>query len=192
MHVDILDGTLFPVTNWFDAKAVGALRTPVKFELHFMVENPLPILKAWHHRVEGVIRAIVHAEMKRPMGAVLEAITDVYKLEAGLAVNPETPLTAIHDYLHAIDQLTVMGVHPGSSGQAFLGKSILEKIAQAHGHRPDLAIEIDGGVTGENLRALVDAGAARICAASLLFSAKDPLDALRKAQAGASTRRNAA
>ena len=47
VHVDILDGSLFGNTNWFDAKQVGALRTPVVFELHLMVENPLPIIAAW-------------------------------------------------------------------------------------------------------------------------------------------------
>jgi ribulose-phosphate 3-epimerase len=192
VHVDILDGTLFPSTNWFDAKAVGAMRTPVKFELHLMVENPIPIVAEWKKHVKGTSRAIVHAEMKRSLGAVLDHLESIEKLETGVAVNPETPLSAIHEVMHRISQLTVMGVHPGSSGQAFLGRMILEKIRQAREHRKDLAIEIDGGVTGELLAGLVQAGATRVCAASMLFSAGDPAKALRDAKSAVSTGRKRA
>lgn len=187
VHVDILDGTLFPVTNWFDAASVGAMRTPVRFELHLMVENPLPIIEAWKREVVGTRRAIVHAEMHRPLGAVLDHIKSVLKLETGIALNPETPLSAVHDVLHQVDQLTVMSVHSGSSGQAFLGELVLEKIRQAHAHRADLQVEVDGGATLELLAPLAQAGATRICAASMLFSADHPRDILLAAKTRVST-----
>lgn len=178
VHVDILDGSLFPETNWFDAKAVGALRTNVKYEIHLMVENPLPIITEWQRHVSGLVRAIVHAEMHRPIGAVVSQIRDLMKLEAGIAVNPETPLLAIHEMLHIIDQLTVMGVHPGSSGQTFLGEEILETIREARAHRADLPIELDGGAREDLFPALKEAGVTHVCAASAIFGAKDPKAAL--------------
>jgi ribulose-phosphate 3-epimerase len=180
VHVDILDGTLFPHTNWFDARAVGELATTVKFELHLMVTNPLPIVAEWKKFVPSTIRALVHAEIERPLGKVLQLIRQTHGLEAGVAVNPETPLEEIHEVFHELDALLVMGVHPGASGQPFEGDYILEKIAQARRHRPDLPIEVDGGVTKTLIPTLISAGATRICAASALFSTNNPHEALQE------------
>jgi ribulose-phosphate 3-epimerase len=180
VHVDILDGTLFPNTTWFDAASVGAMATNVRYELHLMVENPLPIIEDWKRHVKQTQRAIVHSEMHRPIGAVISHIRDMLQLEAGVALNPETPFSEAHEVLHELDQLTVMGVHPGQSGQAFLGDYLLEKIAEIRNHAPNLPIEIDGGVTRELLPRLIKAGARRICAASLVFDAKDPAAALQE------------
>lgn len=177
VHVDVLDGTLFPHVSWHDAVAIGAMKTPVKYELHLMVENPLPIIEAWRLNVAGFMRAIVHAEMHRPLATVVDRIRSM-ELEAGVALNPETPLSAIHEVAHVLNQLVVMGVHPGASGQSFLGERVLEVIREARRHLPNLAIEIDGGVTEELIQPCVQAGATRLCAASLLYSAPNPLASL--------------
>jgi ribulose-phosphate 3-epimerase len=180
MHVDILDGSMFGNMSWHDAQAVAAMRTNVRYELHLMVENPLPIVEDWHEHVKQTKRAIVHAEITRPFGTVIEHIRDMLKLEAGVAINPETPLEAIENVMHSIHELVVMGVHPGMSGRAFEGDYIVEKIRTARNHRPDLAIEIDGGVTAALLPRLAEAGATRICAASLIFASPDPTAALKE------------
>lgn len=185
VHVDILDGSMFGHTSWHDARAIAAMRTNVRYEIHLMVENPLPIVEAWHAHVKNTRRAIVHAEISRPFGAVLEHVRDMMRLEGGVAVNPETPLEDVENVLHRVDQLLVMGIHPGQSGRPFQGESILEKIRAARAHRPDLAIEIDGGVTAALLPELIRAGATRICAASAIFSADDPAAALSGLRAGA-------
>ncbi len=178
VQVDVLDGSMFGVTNWFDAVKVGAFSTDVKFELHLMVENPIPIIEAWKQHVPGLVRAIVHAEVSRPTGTLVDYIKEVLKLEAGMAVNPETPLSAIDQVMHLIDQLTIMGVHPGASGQSFIGDSIVKKIARARSHRSDLIIEMDGGLTDELIEPLTAAGADRLCAASLIFKNNDPTGTL--------------
>lgn len=180
VHVDILDGSMFPAMSWADAKAIGALRTHVKYEIHLMVENPLPIIEEWKRYVSGLHRAIVHAEIDRPLGAVVAHIRDLLHLEAGVALNPETPLSAIHEVLGIIDQLTVMGVHPGASGQSFLGEEIIETIRAARASRPDLPIEIDGGAREDLFPALKKAGVTHVCAASAIFGAKDPAAALAR------------
>ncbi len=182
VHVDILDGTLFPHMSWHDARAIGALATGVRFELHLMVTNPLPIIAEWKRLVPGTIRALVHAEIERPLGKVLEETRQTYGLEAGVAVNPETPLEEIHNVFHELDALLVMGVHPGSSGQTFEGTYILDKIRQARHHRPDLHIEIDGGVTKDLIPSLISAGVTRICTASTIFSTVHPEQAFRELQ----------
>lgn len=186
IQVDVLDGSLFPNTSWFDAERVGAIKTNVEIELHLMVENPIPIIEAWKKYVPTFKRAIVSAEMHRPTGAVTGFIRDELKLQVGVALNPESPLKEIEEVLHQIDQLTIMSVHPGRQGQTFgdpeHGGSlefILEKIAQARAHRPDLVIEIDGGVTAELIQALVKAGANRLCVGGTIFKSEDPTGTLR-------------
>lgn len=187
VHVDVLDGSLFPATSWFDAASVGAMRTGVKYELHVMTENPLSVIEAWKAHVPGLHRAITHAEIQQPVKAITTHIRQLLHLEAGIAVNPETPLEDVRDLLPHIDLLTVMGVHPGASGQAFLGASVLEKIREARRLHPNLPIEIDGGVRPELLGPLLKAGCTHVCAASMLFSTKDPTEALRTAQKAVST-----
>ncbi|MFH1404635.1 MAG: hypothetical protein ABIH21_00870 [Patescibacteria group bacterium] len=180
IHVDILDGSLFDNTSWFNALDVGAMRTKVKYELHLMVENPLPIIRDWKKHVIQTKRAIIQAEIERQLGAVIDVIHDELHLEAGISLNPETPLDEIHHMLHQIEHLTIMGIHPGLSGQPFLGEQIIEKIKCAHAHVPELPIEIDGGVTKENLKELTSVGITRICTASLLFHSGDVLSILNQ------------
>tara|TARA_Y100000031_G_C8107077_1_gene331572 strand:+ start:159 stop:815 length:657 start_codon:yes stop_codon:yes gene_type:complete len=180
IQVDVLDGTLFPNTCWYDPKRVGSMKTSIEIELHLMVENPIPIVEAWKNHVPTFKRAIVHAEMHRPTGTITGFIKDELGLEVGVAINPETPLKEIEDVIHHIDVLTVMGVHPGESGRAFEGEYILEKIAHARKHRPDLVIEIDGGVTDELIEPLVKAGVNRVCVASLIFKNDNPSDKLKE------------
>jgi len=186
VHVDILNGTLFPQTSWFNAHEVAKMATEVDFELHLMVHDPFPIVKTWADTVPNVRRAIVHAEMKEPLGETLSHIRK-RNVEAAVAINPETPLEPVHVALRNASQLTVMGVHPGASGQAFLGDAILEKIRSAAEFLPDLPIEIDGGVTEELLEPLVRAGATRLCVASLLYSSTDPVKTLRALRERVST-----
>ncbi len=187
IQVDVLDGTLFNNTSWFDPRAIGALKTNVDIEIHLMVENPLPIIEAFKQHVPTFKRAIVHAEMHRQLGSVVSHIKDILGLEAGVAINPETPLHEIEEVLHLIDQLTIMAVHPGHQGQAFgdaehIGDSeiILQKIVAARAHRADLPLEIDGGVTRLLIGPLIRAGINRICLGSLLFGSPNPRATLKE------------
>ncbi|PJA45691.1 hypothetical protein CO174_01895 [Candidatus Uhrbacteria bacterium CG_4_9_14_3_um_filter_50_9] len=187
IQVDALDGTLFPNTNWFNAEHIGSLSTNVEIELHLMVENPIPIVEMWKKYVPTFTRAIVHAEMHRPLAAVVDHIQHVLKIGVGVAINPETPLSEAEDVLHVIDQLTIMSVHPGLQGQVFgdrehLGgaDAIFEKIHQVKLHRPDLLVEIDGGITRELIKPLAEAGIDRFGIGSLIFASKDPTATLKE------------
>ncbi len=187
VQVDVLDGSLFPNTTWYDPRAIGALQTNVEMEVHLMVENPIPIVEAFKQHVPTFVRAIVSAEMHRPLGAVVGHIKDILGIKVGVAINPETPLHEIEEVLHMIDQLTIMGVHPGSQGQTFgddlhMGNpdAIFEKIAQARNHRKDLTIEIDGGVTDELVMPLIKVGVSKICVGSLIFRSDSPGDKLKE------------
>lgn len=173
VHVDVLDDTLVPGHSWHDAAAIGKLKTKAQFELHLMVENPLAVVETWRAHVPGLKRAIVHAEMSHPAGAVIRALKN-WGLEAGLALNPESPLEEIATVARMISQLTLMGVRPGASGQRFLGASVLTKIRDAKKRWPELKIEVDGGATADLVNSLLSAGCDRIVAANAIFGAQDP------------------
>jgi ribulose-phosphate 3-epimerase len=180
VQIDILDGTLFPVTNWHDADAVAQIQTSVAFELHLMVNNPLPIIAEWVAKVPNVKRAIVHAEIERPIGKIIEEIHTTHFIEAGVAINPETPIEEIHSNLPDLDVLTIMGVHPGINGAPFEGDYILDKIREAKNRAPNLTIEVDGGVNADLIPSLVQAGAERFALASAIFKALEPKEAWKK------------
>lgn len=182
IQIDILDGTMFGTTNWHEAEAVAAMETPVSFELHLMVNNPLPVIADWVAKVQNVKRAIIHAEIERPLGKILEEIRVTYLIETGVAINPETPLEEIHAILHDLDVLVVMGVHPGSSGQIFEGDYIIEKIKNAKNRAPGLKIEADGGITIELIPSLIQAGVERLVVNSAIFKTKNPIEAWSKLQ----------
>ena len=182
IQIDILDGSLFPVVNWHDAEAVAQIETPVSFEIHLMVNNPLPIIAEWVAKVPNVKRAIIHAEIERPLGKIIEEIRTTHFIEAGVAINPETPIEEIHSILGELDVLTIMGVHPGINGAEFEGEYILDKIREAKNRAPELIIEVDGGITDELIPSLIKAGASRFALASAIFKAQNPQKAWQNLQ----------
>lgn len=186
IQVDVLNGSLFPNTCWFDPERIGNLKTNVEMELHLMVENPIPIIEAWKKRVPTFRRAIVHTEMHRPSGAVTGYIKDDLKLEVGIALNPESPLSEVEEVIHHVDQLTIMSVHPGFQGQMFGDpqhggdtQSVLEKVRAARAHRHDLVIEVDGGITRDLVESLALSGANRLCIGAAIFKTEDPTGTLK-------------
>jgi ribulose-phosphate 3-epimerase len=189
VQVDILDGSMFNGTSWFDPEVVGTWDTPVNFELHLMVENPLPIVEAWAKHVQGTVRAIIHAELDRPLGTLIEMIHQNCKLEAGIALNPETPIDEIHHVIEHVDAILVMGVHPGSSGQGLGdtkcgigGEAILEKVQRIHDRYPEIILEADGGVNQETITEFIRHGCSKLSASSAIFNSENPVDSLHKLQ----------
>jgi len=182
VQIDILDGSLVPVSNWHDANEIGKMATSVAYELHLMVSNPLPIIAEWVAKVPNVKRAIFHAEIQRPIGRIIEKIHTTHLIEAGVAINPETPLEEIHDVLSILDVLLIMNVHPGKNGGISEGDYILDKIKNAKNRAPKLIIEVDGGVTAELIPNFMKAGVTRFALASALFKASEPEAAWKKLQ----------
>ncbi len=182
IHVDILDGTLFPHVSWHDPQVIGDIVTKVNYEIHLMVENPLPIIDAWKQHVPTLTRAIIHAELDRQLESIIERIRQWYKLETGVALNPETPFHEIHKHMDQIQSILVMGVHPGQSGRPFEGEYILQKIREIHHQYPELPIGVDGGVTLENAPGIINAGCDRLVTASAIWAAPDPCAAIRQFQ----------
>lgn len=167
-QVDVLDGSMFGATCFEDALIAAALANPPDIELHLMVQDPLPVVHRWHTHYPNLKRAIIHAEIDQDVLSVIEKIKAM-NIEVGLAINPDTHLEAIERLTPMLDLLLIMGVEPGASGQAFLGDPILEKIAHARRQFGIMTIAVDGGVTLDNARSIVDAGANQLCVSSAIW-----------------------
>lgn len=170
-HVDVLDGSMFGTKCWAEASIVGTWKKLPNIELHCMVQDPMSVVEPWKRYVPSLKRVIVHREIHRPLSPILETLK-LMNLETVIAINPETQVDEIKNLL--IDGLLIMSVHPGASGQSFLGEAILSKIKRARRLFPELVIEVDGGVSADNLGSIVQAGAKRCVATSALWKSANP------------------
>ena len=171
LHVDVMDGRFVPNLA-FGPQSVEALRSRTKLpiEVHLMVENPAHLLPVFH--AAGAGRLIVHAEACPQLHRDL---TSIRKLgaQAGVALNPGTPVDAVRCVLEDLEELLLMGVNPGYGGQAFIG-AVEQKIADAR-QLIDRAgtgthINVDGGVKAGNAQRLASLGADRLVVGSALFA----------------------
>lgn len=184
IQVDVLDGTMFDHMSYHDARAIGAMRTDVAFELHLMVENPLAVVEVWKEHVPTLKRAIFHAELDRSHESIIEKIRSL-GLEVGLALNPETPVNEAHHDLASLNELLLMTVHPGASGKG-LGDpkhglesaELFDKIAHIHNKYPHLILGADGGINLDTISRFKNAGVSRFCAGSAIFNVEDPIQVI--------------
>jgi ribulose-phosphate 3-epimerase len=180
-HIDILDGSMFGATCFCDPVAVSSscrLPTasnscPTSIELHCMVRNPLPIIERWKSLVPQTMRAIVHAEIDRPLDELFHRIHGL-DLEFGLAFCPEMLTDLIETLPELPDRALMMGINPGASGRPFMGEPILAKIRRLHAQHPSLHISVDGGVTKENAQGILCAGASSLVTASTIWATPHP------------------
>lgn len=167
IQLDVMDGEFVPNTTFQEAHLLATL--PIDMEVHLMIERPILALHQW--ALPNVRRLIIHQEAAQNMA---ECITIAHGLGKALAValNPETSTFTVKDYINKIDMIVMMGVNPGFSGQQFQ-KDILEKIKEVKHMRPDLLVEVDGGVNMENRDMIVAAGADILAAATAIWKSKD-------------------
>lgn len=172
-HFDIMDGHFVPNIS-YGADLVSGLRKDSQafFDVHLMVDNPdfyFPIFKK-----AGADRISFHVEATAHVDRSLQAIKEL-GMEAGLVLNPATPLFYLEEILPSCSYVLLMSVNPGFGGQKFipytLGKAErLRKMAEERG--VDLEIGIDGGVSLSNIQEILDKGANFIVAGSSVFSKK--------------------
>lgn len=174
-HIDLLDGTFAENTSFHDPKPFAAFTNTLKLELHLMVEDPLRYVEPF--AAVGFQRFLGHIE-KMPDQAAFLAEAEQYG-EVGLVLDAHTPRTHLTVPLLDLDELLVMTVKAGFSGQAFLPGSLTKVAAVAKDH-PLLMLGVDGGVTAETLKEAYQAGARRFVVTSALFSTSDPKAAFQR------------
>ncbi|MBL0744909.1 ribulose-phosphate 3-epimerase [Chryseolinea lacunae] len=180
MHVDIMDGVFVPNFS-MGLPVVEAVKRHAKkpLDVHLMIVNPERYLAAFCNA--GAHSISVHVEACTHLHSTIQQIKAL-GCQAGVAINPHTPVVQLENIIADIDLVCVMSVNPGFGGQKFiehtyrkvekLKKLILDNNAHAK-------IEIDGGVNQQNAKLLLDAGADVLVAGNFVFSSENPIETIR-------------
>lgn len=171
IHIDVMDGHFVPNLT-FGMPVVKAIRkyTKLPFDVHLMIENPSMYVKDFIDAGADIIT--VHYESDRHIDRTLNLIKE-NGCKAGIVINPGTAVDAIKHLIPIVDMILIMSVNPGFGGQKFIEYSV-EKIREvraiADKVNKNLMIEVDGGITTDNIGKVVAAGADVIVAGSAVFS----------------------
>jgi len=174
LHVDVMDGHFVPNLS-FGPNILEGIRkiSDIYLDVHLMLENPMKFIEPFTKA--GADSITVHAESKGSLKKMYEKCRDL-DIEFGIAVRPQTDLSAIAEHLPYADILLIMGVNPGFGGQKFLPETIarirkaveLREVLKAHYH-----ISVDGGINAETAAQTVMAGADILVAGSFVFGSSD-------------------
>lgn len=186
IHLDVMDGTFVPnISFGFSVIDQVARIAAVPMDVHLMVVHP----ERWFEKLakDGVQMCSFHWEAAgRDTTRHIRRIQEL-GMKAGVAVNPDIPVSRLYPYIGKADYFLVMSVFAGFGGQKFIYES-LDRVARLHaaiGRRgASTLIEIDGGIGRDNVRAVREAGVGLAVAGSSVFGAEDPaaaISALREA-----------
>ncbi|MEE2959991.1 MAG: ribulose-phosphate 3-epimerase [Myxococcota bacterium] len=175
VHVDIMDGHFVPNLT-LGPPVISKIRphTSLPFDVHLMIEKP-------EHSIEDYVKAgadrlTVHAETCPHLHSTLSQITNLGAKPA-VALNPSTPIRSIEHVLDMLDMVLIMTVNPGFGGQKFIDTMLpkinnLRKLVIERGY-PNLNIQVDGGINGENIKRTAEAGANVFVAGSAIFKSEN-------------------
>ncbi|MEP6921597.1 MAG: ribulose-phosphate 3-epimerase [bacterium] len=181
LHVDVMDGHFVPnITIGLPVvkSIAGATRLPI--DTHLMITEPGRY--AAQFVAAGANMVSVHVEADAHLHRTLMSIRGA-GAQAGIAVNPATPISSLDEALRFADYVLIMSVNPGFGGQRFISSSLdkvrrLRRMIDERGLK--VRIEIDGGIDLDNIAEVVAAGAEIIVAGSAIFGAPDPQVAVRE------------
>jgi ribulose-phosphate 3-epimerase len=183
-HLDVMDGRFVPNIS-FGIPVIEHIRkaTTKVCDVHLMILEPERYAEAF--KAAGADILSVHIEACTHLHRNIQQIKSL-GMKAGVAVNPHTPVSQLYDILGDIDLVCLMSVNPGFGGQKFIPRT-LDKIRELRrmidDSKLDVLIEIDGGVTLDNARSIVDAGAHVLVAGNTVFKSPDPMGTIAQLKA---------
>lgn len=174
-HLDVMDGRFVPNISFGMSIIKQIRKSSTKFfDVHLMIVEPEKFAEEF--KDAGADNLTVHFEACPHLHRNIQQIKSL-KMQAGVAINPHTPVKHLKHVLNDIDMVCLMSVNPGFGGQSFISHSI-EKIKQLRQLISDLGakvkIEVDGGVTLENAKQIIEAGADVLVAGNAVFNSIDP------------------
>ena len=183
-HLDVMDGSFVPNIS-FGPMIIEFIRkaTTKVCDVHLMIDTPGHYAEAF--KKAGADILTIHYEACPHLHRNIQQIKSL-GMKAGVAINPHTSVEALKDVIKDIDLALIMSVNPGFGGQSFIPhtltkiKDLRQLIAQ---QEAEVLIEIDGGVTLENAKAIMDAGADVLVAGNTVFRSDDPVAAIAKLKA---------
>ncbi len=187
LHIDVMDGHFVPNIT-LGAPVVKALRskTPLTFDVHLMISDPYKYAEDFAKAGADIIT--FHYESDSD---VSETIRRIHELgcKAGLSIKPATPAEAVFPYIDELDMILVMTVEPGFGGQSFM-HDMMPKVSairkECDRRKPDMLIQVDGGISLKTIEEAAQAGADVFVAGSAVFGApdrKEMISSLRSAAA---------
>ena len=173
-HLDVMDGVFVPNIS-FGMPIVKSIRKMTKkpLDVHLMITKPERYIDKFIELGSNILT--VHVEATNKLNKIIDK-THQSNIKSGIAINPDTPISKIEDYINDVDLICLMGVHAGFGGQKFIEKtySRLEKLKNLISSRNSSAIiEIDGGVNETNFEMLKSLGADVLVAGSFIFKSPD-------------------
>jgi ribulose-phosphate 3-epimerase len=178
VQVDIMDGEFVPSKSigW---QAVKESKPPFNWEAHLMVREPETYFSGF--KAARARRVVFHFEAVGDPHAVI-AFARKLDLDVGIAINPETPVSAVAGLLPSLDTVLLLSVNPGFYGAKFIPE-VLDKVGQLRALAPELSIGIDGGIKDANILEVAACGVDDICVGSGIFRGADPAACYRHLQA---------
>ena len=171
LHLDVMDGHFVPNIS-FGPALVAAVRatTRLPLDIHLMIDDPLRYVEAFHRA--GGDTLVFHLEANCDPPSVVRAVHDL-GAKVGAALRPDTPFDRVASLAEKLDQILVMSVHPGFSGQKFI-PTVLPKVTEARALLDRLAptadVSIDGGITPATAREAARAGATFFVCGNSVFA----------------------
>ena len=174
-HIDIMDGVFVPnISYGMPVLSVIHKHATKPLDVHLMIVDPDRYISTFAKLGSDILT--VHYEACTHLHRTLQAIK-AEGMKAGVALNPHTPVSVLEDIIQEVDVLLLMSVNPGFGGQSFI-ENTYKKVRQAkmliEQAGASTLIEIDGGVSLKNAKALVEAGADALVAGSFVFNAANP------------------
>ncbi|AKS69477.1 ribulose-phosphate 3-epimerase [Staphylococcus schleiferi] len=171
LHFDVMDGQFVPnISIGFPILEAVRSATSLPIDVHLMINNPEQYIDTFIDK--GANKLSVHYEATPHIHRIVQRIKN-RGVEAGVVINPGTPISALDTLLDEVDYVLIMSVNPGFGGQKFI-QSSLRKIAQLKEQRNqrelDFKIEVDGGVNAETATQVIEAGADWLVAGSYFFN----------------------
>ncbi|MBI1779838.1 MAG: ribulose-phosphate 3-epimerase [Sphingobacteriales bacterium] len=178
-HLDVMDGRFVPNISFGPMIIEFIRKTTTKVcDVHLMILEPEKYAEAFKKAGADILS--VHIEACPHLHRNIQQIKSL-GMQAGVAINPHTPIDSLKDVIADIDLVCMMSVNPGFGGQSFIPHTLtrikeLKKLINETGSKAK--IEIDGGVTIENAKSIMDAGADVLVAGNTVFKSPNPKETI--------------
>jgi ribulose-phosphate 3-epimerase len=174
LHLDVMDGHFVPNIT-FGPPVIRSIRRVTKLPLdtHLMIEDPDKYLEDFRRAGSDVIT--VHVEACKHLNRTVHHIKSLGAM-AGVCINPATPVSQLKNILKFVDLVLIMSVNPGFGGQSFIPGStdkLRETADMIKQTKPDVYLEVDGGIDAATAEAVVKAGANVLVAGNFVFGSND-------------------
>ncbi len=177
LHCDVMDGK-FVANKTYDAQLVYNINqhSLIMLDVHLMCEEPMRIIDDYIKAGANIIS--IHYEAFKDKNDIINAKEKIKNANvlAGLAINPSTSINDVKVFIHDFDLILIMSVVPGASGQKFMPEAInkireLNKLREENNYR--FKIEVDGGITADNVLEVIEAGADIVVSGSFVYKSHD-------------------